>query len=405
MKKILGIALIALSVMFPSFAADAVELDPFFVYSPRIMAQGGSFTAIASGHEALFTNPAGFASRGSLTLGSVTGWGFLNPKSVMDQIDAAMASGGEIDPLEIIKSQAKNGFGGGASLGVSFVGGGLGLGFIASTNLLVQGDTFPLGLTGKYSTTLAVVGGYAHTFDIGSTKLILGADLRPMIRSYSTIDASTISNLMDAFFDANGNSLSPEMATIFAALNGGDPATAFAYQGAGMGIDLGVKWELGSLTLGFSMRDLFNTKISMFKHGLGDYFEYLYNNAAFPSNEIQADGDFIIPMTINAGLAFHPDLGGLSFLIDPTFHVDLVDPIGVLQDGQSPWALLHMGTEVRVLRFIKVRGGINQGYVTGGLGMKILFLDLNASIFTSELGPYAGDQPSTGVSFEVALRF
>ncbi len=403
MKKILTIVAATLALLVP-VAVSAVELDPFFVFSPRVMAQGGSFTAIASGHESLFTNPAGFYSaRGSLTLGSVTAWSFFSPQSAIDTIDAT-PEGEDLDPFKLLEGQAINGFGGGAALGVSYVGRGIGIGFIASSNLLMQGETFPLGLTGTYSTTLAVVGGFARPINLGPTRLIIGADLRPMIRSYADMDASTVSDLMGAFFDDSGNQLDPTVSEIFAALNGG-----YAYQGAGLGIDLGLKWEIGPLTAGLSVRDLFNTKMTMYRHGLGDFIEYIYNNGNFPSNDadgvVQMGDDYYIPMTVNFGLAFHPNLGALAFLFDPTIHVDLVDPFGVLNDGQSPWSLLHAGAEVRVLRFIKLRGGINQGYLTAGAAMKLLFLDVGASVFTRELGPYAGDQPNTGMSVEVAIRF
>lgn len=400
MKKYVVIAAVAFAAVLPLPVFAAEKLDQFFVFSPRIMAQGGSFTAIASGHEALFTNPAGFySSRGSLTLGSVTSWTFMNPQYLAETMDASE----DVDMFDILKSQAKNGVGAGAAIGVSYVGRGIGVGFIATSNLLLQGDTFPLGLDGTYSTTLAVVGGFARPINIGPTRLIIGGDLRPMIRSYANLDASTVGNVLNAFFDTStGESLDPDAAAIFAALNGG-----YAYQGTGLGIDLGLKWEIGPLTAGLSVRDLFNTKITMYRHGLGDFMESLYENGGFPSNEtaVKMDGEYYIPMSVNFGLAFRPDLGGLSFLFDPTVHMDLVDPFGVLDGGQSPWTMLHAGVEAKILRFIKLRGGINQGYLTAGAGMKLLFLDLNASIFTRELGPYAGDKPNTGVSFEAAIRF
>jgi hypothetical protein len=64
-----------------------------------------------------------------------------------------------------------------------------------------------------------------------------------------------------------------------------------------------------------------------------------------------------------------------------------------------------MGMEARVLRFIKLRGGINQGYVTAGMGVKLLFLDINASYFVREMGRYAGVKPNEGFTVEAAIRF
>ena len=383
-------------VLFPK----DVRMDPFFVHSPRIMAQGGSFTAAASGHEALFTNPAGFYSKkGSLTIPALTGWAFMDPETI---------SSGNYGFME---SQADNGFGGGASFGISFVGRGLGLGFIGTTNLLMQGDPFPSGVDGTFSTTFALVGGYARRFQIGSTRLILGGDLRPMIRGYADISEDTYGSALDAYFDDTGNKKAGVSDDdLYAALNDPDAdgrPRSFAFQGAGLGIDLGAKWEIGHATLGLSVRDLFNTRFDMFGHPLGDYVGYLRDNYSLPSNSDAEDTSdtYYMPMEFNFGAAYHLDLGRTAFFLDPTLHFELVDPFDLNFDGGSFWSRFRLGAELLSLRFVRLQAGLNQGYASIGAGFKLFFLDVSCALFNKDVGLVDGPRASTGVSFEAALRF
>ena len=111
-------------------------------------------------------------------------------------------------------------------------------------------------------------------------------------------------------------------------------------------------------------------------------------------------------MSINTGIGYHPDFGILKWLIDPIFNIDYqhvlyADP----NNTPSFWTELHAGTEIKVLKFLKVRAGINQGYITAGIGAKLLFLDVNMAYFTREMGEYAGVDPNSGMSLEIAIRF
>jgi hypothetical protein len=107
-------------------------------------------------------------------------------------------------------------------------------------------------------------------------------------------------------------------------------------------------------------------------------------------------------MSVHAGAEFHPDLGGLSFLIDPSVHAEYVMTSGV---DSSFWTNLHLGAEVRVLRMLRLRAGLNQGYTTLGVGLKLLFLEAHVAYFGREMGSYAGARQNQGVTAEVALRF
>ncbi len=110
-------------------------------------------------------------------------------------------------------------------------------------------------------------------------------------------------------------------------------------------------------------------------------------------------------MDIAAGIAFHPDMGSFNNILDPSISVDLHNVVGALDGSASIWTLLHVGAELKLLSLFTLRGGLNQGYLTVGAGVKLLVLDLNFALFTNELGTYVGDMPSSGASLEAAIRW
>jgi len=109
---------------------------------------------------------------------------------------------------------------------------------------------------------------------------------------------------------------------------------------------------------------------------------------------------------VSVGLSWAPKL--VIGLIEPALYLELQDPVQVIQDWGgigSALNLLHVGAEAKFLGFITLRGGLNRGWLSAGAGMKLLFLDLNAAVFTEELGALPGDNPRSGLSVQAAFRF
>jgi len=379
-------------------SAAEIQLAPFAPKSPVIMAQGGSFSAVAGGFEALFTNPAGFASpKGSLTIASAMPWTFGNPVDLMET-EFTDATTGEPDMnaiVDYIELASKNGVGLGTAGGVGYVGRGLGFGLITSNELFLFGTPFPAGVGGYISSEIAIIGGLAlNPINTNFMKLSVGADLRPGIKIFAPLTAKAALGIITASDSEYESDMDDALDEVL------------VYQGSGLGIDLGTKLTLGSLTASLSFRDLFGTRYAMTSFGANEWLTAMETSGGLPEGGDENGDTYIVPMNISLGVAYHLNMGPFSFLIDPTVHAELSDPFAVFGEQQkSPWSLLHVGTEIRVLRFIKLRAGINQGYITAGAGVRLLFLDFNVAAFTRELGKYAGDSPSSGVSAEVALRF
>lgn len=381
----------------PRYVPAEELMQPFAPRSATYLAQGGSSVAVVKGYEALFTNPAAFAaSRGSLTL-MVNPWGYGNPRDLL-------VSAGAIEPYEGYEGPAttfsdptgiadylayasKNGFGGGAGFGIGWVGRGLGLGAVSSTDIFLFGSPFPGAVKGYVQSDFALVAGLGFT--LMNSKVIqlrAGADLRPTVRFYSPITAETLLTML-----SDPSSTNP--------LN-----SSTMYSGSALAIDAGIQGSLfENLLFGLSIRDLFGTRYSMAGYPLGDWLKEA-QTGSIPSGG-GAAGTYLVPMNISAGLGYHVNMGVLSSLIDPTVHLELADPLGVIRENKTPWSLLHIGAEAKLLRFISLRAGLNQGYLTAGAGVKLLFIDINMAAFTRELGRYAGDHPSSGFALEAALRF
>lgn len=380
-----------LTVLTVAAFSEVHDSSVFYPVTPEVLGQGGSFTAVSRGYNALFTNPAGFArDGGSFTLLSATATPYFIPsEGQIESLSSIVENPNRIEDSIGILSDiiTSNGIGSGISAGFGIVGKGLGLGLVANVDFYGKGVT-ALGTKVDVAYTLAGIAGYAVPLDLGFMQLAIGGDVRYMLKKEMQ-DISLLTLLDD-----------------------NQSGTFDVLYGSGLAIDAGLIAELGPLSAGFSVRDIGGTAYDysgatipsenldlFFNPMTGDLEQELY------SANLIADGDqYVTPMTLSYGLAFHPDLGFLRWLIDPTLHVEYRD---TFYDDSDPsfWTKVHAGTEIKVLRFMKVRAGINQGYLTAGFGAKILFLDVNAAFFTREMGTLAGANPNQGFSLEAAIRF
>ncbi len=73
-------------------------------------------------------------------------------------------------------------------------------------------------------------------------------------------------------------------------------------------------------------------------------------------------------------------------------------------NGEDLGKKLHFGTEVSYGP-LDLRAGINQGYLTYGVGIDLFFLQVDATFFSSEMGAYAGqsrsDRYQVGVTMDL----
>ncbi len=394
MKRIFALSTLILTLAAGTGFAAAYTEQPFVPESPDVMGSGGSIIADVSGYNSFFYNPAGFSrDNGSFTLASTEAWITSRPDLLLGLGQQLIA--GTATPTDIINFMSgqvtTSGVGVGGETGIGYVGNGLGLGAVIIVNSLLSGPTL-LGMSGDLTATVGFIGGLAVPFELGGVKINIGGAVRPMIRVHVPVDSAVAFGVLTTLA-TNGN--------LFTALN-----SASALYGVGIGLDAGATAELGWFALGLSVRDLGGTQFRYTSNTFGTLWGTLSSNLEFPTTGTAVTADtYTIPMDIAVGLTLHPDLGAFNNILDPSISVDLHDLVGVLDGSASIWTLLHAGAELRLLSIFTLRGGINQGYLTVGAGVKLFFLDLNFALYTNELGAYIGDKPSAGASLEASIRW
>jgi hypothetical protein len=386
-RTVFALLILLLTAAF-AFPADE---PPFMPLIPQIMGEGGASVASAHGFESFFTNPAGFSRAGGDFSISTDTWIYARPDKLLTLAEGfANSSANESDLLNLVNSEVTSGgFGLGELVSIGYAGSGLGLGGFIMADSYLWGPSL-LGVGGDISVTIAFVGGLSVPIQLGDLKLHLGADLRPMVRVRAPLSSVVAGSLINGLIGQGD---------ILSALN-----SVTALHGVGIGIDVGAIAEIGWFSFGVSARDVVGTTFMYNQSPVGTILDTLTGGQTLPQGTPTAE-PYTIPMDVSAGVSFHPDLGSLKTFIDPTVHVDMKDIIGVILNQSSPWTLLHIGAEVKLLSLLTVQAGIDQGYLTAGVGLHLLFLDLNFAMFTREMGTYLMDRPSSGATLEVAIRF
>jgi len=378
MKKIL-LSLLILGVF--SLSAEVIYEPGLENKFPEIMAQGGSFHAVSEGYGALFTNPAGFRSeKGELTLLSINA-AFTADLFTYFEGEGTGSTG---DMLGTISDQIDNGVGLSVAPGIGWVGKGFGLGIVPEANVLIEGSSI-LSPSGALRSTIALVGGYSHRFDLGIVQIDLGGDVRPMYRVYAPAD-EMVENLVSSLGDDEGS----EDSDPFDDLSG--------IAGTAMAFDAGTKVHFGPFIGSLTLRDIGGTNF--------DFYDKT-------SQELQ-DGDFlatgnatadtyVTPMSLTIGAAFDPEIP----VFNPKIHAQYTKTFGA-EDTDAPEESLlsniQMGAELEVFGFIRPRIGINGGYFSAGIGIDLFIIELNAALYAEESGERAGKDPKMGGSIELAIR-
>lgn len=408
MYRLSVLAVTVLCAVSPLFGDSSVAQKPITPLDPVVMAQGGSYAAIARGYHTLFSNPAGFArTDGELTLLSATMWVHSDPQTVIPATRSLFRGSLNGDAERIEKQFAGGGFGTGGAAGIGYVGHNVGIGFSAVFDSFFRGDQFPTvddtgNIEGVLTSEISIIGGFAVPFSLGAARVSVGADIRPFVRAYSLVDDPNLTAGMiarylgvgvhqDAYEDFMDNT---------PVLNG-----------FGIGFDLGVLVEWPQATVGFTLRDVGGTDLNYSEHSLDEVRSAMLGGTQ-PTPARSGDPGYIavnyyVPMTATAAFAYHPRLTGRGRRLDPVVHMEVRDLFRIADRDSAGGALLHLhtGAQVSLWNTFALRAGLHQGHPTVGAGLSLGFLDINAALFTRELGRYPGDSPSSGAALEAAIRF
>ena len=361
--------------------------NPFSPISAEIAGQGGAFTSVSDGYNALFSNPAGFAGEsGSFTLISANPWIYADVDRIYSLSDKFIRSvnGEETFFPEAVLQASTGGFGIGGTVGLGYVGHGLGLGVVLIADSFFYGKD-QADITGDITLTGALIAGYTVDLNFGGLNFNFGGNIRPMMMIESVADNAESLLLLDSFTGITG---------VPGLILGLD-----AFYSLGFSFDLGLLFSVGPFSGGISVRDTGSTQ-RYYEDGItfADSLDMI-SKGKIPG--LIADSTHNIPMLITTGIAFQPELGDLEDYFMPVLHLDLNISDIIAGGIENLGNCLSFGAEIELFRFFLIRGGFSNGRITGGGAVKIPGLEIGCSVFSV----YKAQHSTAGAAAEIAIRF
>ena len=425
MKKILSILLVLVLVCSFAFADETAEkkikedfiadikanediafadsLASFTPVNPKMMGMGGAGLAINSSLDALFTNPS-VLGRGKVRIAipSVT----FSINHIYDLMKKDENGNSAIENIEKMSSGDMKNSDVNTMMNLisSLIGSGKGkiASFEASTGLIAN----VFGVAANVSDTIrtfngtifddlkvSTVAGLGFGFGGDEVKFTVGGSFKYNVNIFTRrMGLGDFQAMMNS--DSNGNSGS-----------GSDPASSSEENtlsniplavGYGMPLDFAVSLKYYGLSATAVLTD-----VNLF--GLGDY-KY---GILVPSDEMTSTSattfvknldkesvfKFKPKMDLDLGIGYEGKLSIIGFKAAADF-VDLISLVRELDGGYSAKNVLlnhtKAGAEISLFDMIKVRGGINSGYLTLGGSFNIGIITVDTAYYWEELGSFAG---------------
>ena len=425
MKKIISILLVLVLVCSFAFADETAEekikkdfiadikanediafadsLASFTPVNPKMMGMGGAGLAINSSLDALFTNPS-VLGRGKVRIAipSFT----LSINHIYDLMKPDDKGNSALDKIEKMSSGnvEESDMAGMMTLISDLIGSGKGkiASFEASTGLIAN----VFGVAANVSDTIrtfngtvfddlkvSTVAGLGFGFGGDEVKFTVGGSFKYNVNIFTRrMGLGDFQAMMNS--DSNGNSGS-----------GSDPASSSEENtlsniplavGYGMPLDFAVSLKYYGLSATAVLTD-----VNLF--GLG---EYKYG-ILVPSDEMTStsattfvknlDKEYVFKfepkMDLDLGVGYEGKLSIIGFKAAVDF-VDLISLVRELDGGYSAKNVLlnhsKAGAEISLFDMIKVRGGINSGYLTLGGSFNIGIITVDTAYYWEELGSFAG---------------
>lgn len=383
----------SLFVFLLVFSAVSYSADerPSSYLGLRPAAMGGAFSAISDDENAFFYNPAGLADV------TVSKFVLLNPsfklgeelQNLLDMIkDVDDAKNDAVEQTKKLTKYIGLSNRSGFSLFPYYVTKNFGVGVLGKVDTIVEvkGPTNLPKVNIDRHLDITYIGTYAMKFEeieglsIGGSVKIINRD-KLIERETGEIPVSL------GVIDLAGAEVEMDLAKLSIDIgNKIDSVSA-----TGVAIDAGAIYQLDE-----------KTKLALVLKNIGGAkFDFKYTTTT--GKTVDYEGEIPFGMTIGASYKYElPEKYKESLSAkDILLAADIAD-IGA---GGSFWKKVHLGAETAILRKINVRTGINQGYLTFGLGYRLGIFQLDYAYYQEERGRYAGQLVDKSHLMNLTLRF
>ena len=425
MKKIISILLVLVLVCSFAFADETAEekikkdfiadiaanediafadsLASFNPVNPKMMGMGGAGLAINSSLDALFTNPS-VLGRGKVRIAipSVT----FSINHIYDLMKKDENGNSAIENIEKMSSGDMKNSDVNTMMNLisSLIGSGKGkiASFEASTGLIAN----VFGVAANVSDTIrtfngtifddlkvSTVAGLGFGFGGDEVKFTVGGSFKYNVNIFTRrMGLGDFQAMMNS--DSNGNSGS-----------GSDPASSSDENtlsniplavGYGMPLDFAVSVKYYGLSATAVLTDVNLFGLGEYKYGILVPSDEMTSTSAttFVKNlDKESVFKFKPKMDLDLGIGYEGKLSIIGFKAAVDF-VDLISLVGELDGRYSAKNVLlnhtKAGAEISLFDMIKVRGGINSGYLTLGGSFNIGIITVDTAYYWEELGSFAG---------------
>lgn len=376
MKKYIVLSLFLLSASLSY--ADAPNLA---LANIRQIGMGSAGVAVNNGDANLYQNPALLSQvkdpalkfpRLQLSVGQdmVNYADSINQLKDSSSVEDTTGLLGDITPMKIA-------VGAGASTLLSYISPGFGIGIFSGTFLQGALD-YPARPTLKATGVgdIAPVIGFSTGAEIFGQKMDLGISAKYIMRNTlynnETGDDYVELGTGELTYAINHDELTDKL--------------SHTYSSTGYGVDLGMVMPFTVLgpegKLGLAVRNIGST---------------LTGQKTLTGN-ITQDSTQTLPVTTVMGISY---VQGVPFLGDFLMAADYK-----FAPASTFFKSLSMGLEKQIFGdFLKVRGGINQGYIVGGVGLDLVIFHLDYAYQVIELGTDAGQDPLAYHVVEIGILF
>ena len=368
---------------------------PFTKTSARVASMGGAGLAVFNNQDSLYLNPASLGEKGLVFNVPNFALTLYNIKSVY--VDSGLSKAlledmGKLTDTEFLTGDLLDSFinvltaSGRNKLATIDAGFGTKLGrFAFALDSQVNLNTFnTYGVSG-----LNVI----PQVDVAAT---FGLGFRFFRDSAFNFDVGVSASLqMRAFMKAVGINT---FADAFG--EGGDPADLIGSQPVAIGwaVPLTVGINI-NMPFGFTLANVvsnihlinggFNYIVTDYNSITGDYTGAV--------SDVFGESAFVMksPVNYSIGLGWAPDLGWFEWILDPTFAIDVVDVIGLVDDFSTTNFLtrLKAGVELQMFKAFELRAGLNGGYVSIGGGINLFnVIHCEVAYYWNEFGDVLGEK-------------